>query len=392
LADQPWHELPSSVVAVLRPALDDVAREMMEAVGTVPAYSRPLEGPFGEGIRAGVQEALRHFLAEIEAGGPVDRGDVYRSLGQGEMRAGRSLESLLSAYRIGARVAWRRFAALGVEAGLDPDILYLLAESIFAYIDVLSAESAEGHALEQSAVAGEAQLRRRRLVRMLVRESPADPDALEAAAADAGWGLPRHLAVVAISGDQREAAASRLPAGTIREAIGEVICALVADPDGPGQRAAIERAILGVEARAGLGTTVDWTQARVSFARAQAALELTTGERTFVAARENAGQLLLRSDPRLAAELAADRLAPLAQLSPGSRERLTETLRVWLAEQGRLGAVAQRLGIHPQTARYRVGRLRDLLGHALDEPDSRFWLEVALRVADADTPPVPETD
>jgi PucR C-terminal helix-turn-helix domain len=392
LADQPWHELPSSVVAVLRPALDDVAREMMEAVGTVPAYARPLEGPFGEGIRAGVQEALRHFLAEIEAGGPVDRGDVYRSLGQGEMRAGRSLESLLSAYRIGARVAWRRFAALGVAAGLDPDILYLLAESIFAYIDVLSAESAEGHALEQSAVAGEAQLRRRRLVRMLVRDSPADPDALEAAAADAGWGLPRHLAVVAISGERREAAASRLPAGTIREAIGELICALVADPDGPGQRAAIERAILGLDARAGLGTTVDWTQARVSFARAQAALELTTGDRPFVAARENAGQLLLRSDQRLAAELAADRLAPLARLSPGSRERLTETLRVWLAEQGRLGAVAQRLGIHPQTARYRVGRLRDLLGYALDDPDSRFWLEVALRVADAEHPPGEDAD
>lgn len=392
MADQPWHELPSSVVAVLRPALDDVAREIVEAVGTVPAYARPLEGPFGEGIRAGVQEALRHFLAEIEAGGPVDRGDVYRALGQGEMRAGRSLESLLSAYRVGARVAWRRFAALGVGAGLDPDILYLLAESIFAYIDVLSAESAEGHALEQSAAAGEAQLRRRRLVRMLVRESPADPDALEAAAADAGWGLPRQLAVVAISGDQREAAASRLPAGTIREAIGELICALVADPDGPGQRAAIERAVVGVDARAGLGTTVDWTQARVSFARAQAALELATGDRTFVAARENAGQLLLRSDPRLAAELAADRLAPLAQLSPGSRRRLTETLRVWLAEQGRLGAVAQRLAIHPQTARYRLGRLRDLLGDSLDDPDARFWLEVALRVADAEGRGVGDTD
>jgi hypothetical protein len=383
LADQPWHELPSRVVDVLRPALDDVAREMMEAVRTVPAYARPLEGPFGEGIRAGVQEALRHFLAEVEAAGPVDRRDVYRALGQGEMRAGRSLESLLSAYRIGARVAWRRFAALGVQAGLDPDVLYLLAESIFAYIDLLSAESAEGHALEQSAAAGEAQLRRRRLVRMLVRESPADPDALEAAAADAGWGLPRHLAVVAISGEQREAAASRLPAGTIREAIGELVCALVPDPDGPGQRAAIERAVMGVDARVGLGTTVDWTQARVSFARAQAALELAAGDRPFIAARENAGLLLLRSDPRLAAELAADRLAPLAQLSPGSRLRLTETLRVWLAEQGRLGAVAQRLAIHPQTARYRLGRLRDLLGHSLDDPESRFWLEVALRVADA---------
>jgi PucR C-terminal helix-turn-helix domain len=384
IAEQPWHELPPGVVAVLRPALDDVGREMIEAVGAVPAYSRPLEGPFGDGIRAGVQQALLHLLAEIEAGGPVDRLDVYRALGQGEMRAGRSLESLLSAYRIGARVAWRRFAALGVEAGLEPDTLYLLAESIFAYIDVLSAESAEGYALEQSAAAGESQLRRRRLVRMLVRESPADPDAVQAAAADAEWGLPRHLAVVAISGEQREAAASRLPAGTIREAIGDVICALVADPDGPGQRVAIERAIVGVGARAGLGTTVDWTQARISFERAQAALELAGDGEPFVAARDQSGELLLRSDPRLAAELAADRLAPLAQLSPGSSRRLTETLRVWLAEQGRLGAVARRLAIHPQTARYRLGRLRELFGGALEDPDARFWLEVALRVGDGD--------
>ncbi|HYZ82458.1 MAG TPA: hypothetical protein VE571_14370, partial [Solirubrobacteraceae bacterium] len=210
MADQPWHELPPEIVDVLLPALDDVAHEMMEAVATIPAYARPLDGPFGEGVRAGVQEALRHLLAEIEAGGPVDRRDVYRALGQGEMRSGRSLESLLSAYRIGARVAWRRFAALGVESGLAPDTLYLLAESIFAYIEVLSAESAEGYALEQSAAAGEAQLRRRRLVRMLVRETPAEPEAVERAAADAGWPLPRSLAVVALSGPQREVAASRL--------------------------------------------------------------------------------------------------------------------------------------------------------------------------------------
>ena len=106
------------------------------------------------------------------------------------MRSGRSLDSLLSAYRVGARVAWRRFAAVGVEAGLEPDTLYLLAESLFAYIDVLSAESAEGHALEQSAVAGEAELRRRRLVRLLVREPPAEARAVRAAANEAGWQLP----------------------------------------------------------------------------------------------------------------------------------------------------------------------------------------------------------
>src|ERR1700735_4566827 len=166
MPDQPWHELPAEIAHVLRPALNDVATEMMDAVRTVPAYGRPLVGPFGDGIRAGVQEALRHFLDEIEAGAPVARPDVYVALGRGEMRAGRSLDSLLSAYRVGARVAWRRFAAAGTDAGLEPETLYLLAESIFAYIDVLSAESVEGYALEQSAAASEAELSRRRVRRV----------------------------------------------------------------------------------------------------------------------------------------------------------------------------------------------------------------------------------
>ncbi len=380
MPDQPWHELPGEIVGVLRPVLGDVADEMIEAVRTVPAYARPLDGPFGAGIRAGVQEALRHFLAEIEAGGPVVRADVYTGLGRGEMRAGRSLDSLLSAYRVGARVAWRRFAAAGVAAGLEPETLYLLAESIFAYIDVLSAESAEGHALEQSAAASEAELRRRRLVRLLVREPAADPGAVEAAAREAAWPLPRTLAAVAIRGVGREAAVSRLPPDAISEAIGELTCAIVPDPDGPGRRAEIERSIIGIGASAGLGTTVDWSQASVSFARARAALELAGLEPAMIVARENAGHLLLASDPRLAEELASDLLAPLAGLSPGSRDRLTKTLRVWLAEQGRLGPVADRLGIHPQTARYRLGRLRELFGATLAEPDGRFWLELALRI------------
>jgi DNA-binding PucR family transcriptional regulator len=56
---------------------------------------------------------------------------------------------------------------------------------------------------------------------------------------------------------------------------------------------------------------------------------------------------------------------------------------VWLAEQGRLGQVARRLNIHPQTARYRIARLRELFGPELDDPDGRFWLELALRLGEA---------
>jgi hypothetical protein len=382
MADQPWHELPAEIAHVLRPVLGDAATEMMDAVRTVPAYARPLVGPFGEGIRAGVQQALRHFLDEIEAGATVARPDVYAALGRGEMRAGRSLDALLSAYRVGARVAWRRFAAAGAEAGLKPETLYLLAESIFAYIDVLSSESVEGYALEQSAAASEAELRRRRLVRLLMREPPHDAGLIETTASDAGWRLPRQLAVLAVGGPQPSAVAHELPPDAIAETIGELLCALIPDPDGPGRRGSIERAVADAGVVAGLGTTVQWPEAALSFARARAALELADAEHPLIVAWERAGELLLRSDRRLAADLAADRLAPLAELPAGSRARLTETLRVWLEEQGRLGPTAERLAVHPQTARYRIGRLRELFGTTLEDPDERFWLELALRTGD----------
>jgi hypothetical protein len=376
----PWHGLPPEIVPVLRPLLADVADEIIAAVRTVPAYARPLEGPLGEGIRLGVREALRHFLAEIEQGGPVPRPEVYRELGRGEMRAGRSLEALLSAYRLGARVAWRRFAAAGETAGLEPAVLYALAEAIFAYIDVLSAESAEGHALERTAAAGEAELRRRRLVRLLVREPAVDPEAVQAAADDARWPLPRSLAVLAISG-RGERLAAALPADAIWEVVGETTCVVVPDPDGPGRRAELERALQRLGVEAALGTTVEWPAAALSLARAQATLALTprlTGG--LRAAREEAGRLLLAGDGSLASEFAADRLAPLDGLSPRARERLEQTLRAWLDQQGRLGQVARALDVHPQTARYRIGRLRELFGDALDDPEQRFWLSMALRV------------
>ncbi len=379
MADQPWHELPPKVAEVLRPVLADTADEMIDAVRSVPAYARPLDGEFGVGLRTGVEAALSHFLAEIEAGGVVERADVYVALGRGEMRAGRSLESLLSAYRVGARVAWRRFAVTGAAARLEPATMYLLAESIFAYIDMLSAESADGHALEQSAAASEAELRRRRLVRLLVRDPPVDPALVEAAADDARWPLPRTLAAVVIGGDRRDTA-RHLPEGTIAETLGELTVAIVPDPDGPGRRTLIEHAVIRSGASAGLGTTVDWTEASVSFVRARGALSLVSGGPSLAVAQDRAGELLLRSEPGLAEELARSRLAPLAGLSPGASARLTETLTAWLAEQGRLGRVAARLSVHPQTARYRITRLRELFGAALEDPDERFWLELALRV------------
>ncbi len=375
---------------MVRPLLPELVDEIIAAVGTVPAYQRPLEGEFGVGVRVGVEEALSHLVLEIEAAGPVPRSDVYHRLGRGEMRAGRSLDALLSAYRLGARVTWRRVAEACAAQGLEPGTLYLLAESIFAYIDVLSAESAEGYALEQTQLAGEVELARRRLVYLLVRDPAPDPEAVQVAAREAGWELPRTLAAVAI----QLAAGSRprtlaLPPGALSETVGDVLCAILPDPDAPGRRAQLERAIGQAGLRAGLGTTVAWGDAALSFVRARAALALASASpellaapgAALISARDHAGRLLLAADRLLAAEFAATQLAPLAALSPRSSARLRATLAAWLDEQGRLGPAAARLGVHPQTARYRIARLRELFGGAMDDPEQRFWLALALRVS-----------
>jgi len=384
-AARPWHELPAEAAGALRPELTDVAREIIAAIREeVPGYARPLDGPFGRGLVAGVEEALRQFLDGIEAGGSVPRSRVYVDLGRGEQRAGRSLDALLSAYRVGARVAWRRFSAAGVAAGLEPEVLYALAESIFAYIDELSAKSAEGFALEQSAAVGERRAQRQRLARLLVRDPPADPMSVEEAARAAGWRLPERLAALALAEGDRARVLPRLPGDAIAETVGEVVCALVPDPDRRDRRARLVQAA-GAR-RVAMGPVVGWSEAALSFARARALLDLAADDvvsaHGLIDAREHAAALLLRSDRRLAAELAHDRLAALDALPAGPRARLTATLAAWLAEQGRLQAVAERLHVHPQTVRYRLAQLRELLGDALEDPDGRFELELALRVSE----------
>ena len=89
----------------------------------------------------------------------VSRTFVRATRERVEAELGRSLESLLSAYRYGARVTLRAISRTVDVSELAPDVILALGESLFAYIDELSAASAQGYALEQSERAGEHQRR-----------------------------------------------------------------------------------------------------------------------------------------------------------------------------------------------------------------------------------------
>jgi hypothetical protein len=225
-----------------------------------------------------------------------------------------------------------------------------------------------------------------------VQQPPAAAAAIEAAASEAGWALPRTLAALAVeaedgdgggAGDeQADRLAVRLGPDTLVARVPPVVAALIPDPAAPGRRRELEAALR--ERPAALGPAVRWPDAAVSFARAREVLRLA-GEG---AIREDGGlllaehhnlSLLLGADRRLARDVADQALAPLEGETELSRDRLRTTLDAWLRHRGRTEAVARALHVHPQTVRYRLARLRELFGARLDDPDGRFELELALR-------------
>jgi hypothetical protein len=383
---EPWRALPAEVAELIEPELDATTDEILATIAReVPDYARPLEGSFGRGVRTGVTEALRQFVDLIRSpsGARGPGREVYVALGAGELREGRTLDALQSAYRVGARVAWRRLAAAARRAGVEPDVLSLLAESIFAYIEELSADSVEGYAEARSRLEGERRRRRRELVTLLLRDPPPDEAGLRAAADTVGWRLPRTAAALACQEERLGRLAARLPADALAAPMDGIGCAIVPDPDGPGRRGEIEMAIDGAKARAALGPTgplgalgTSWSLARATLRAVESgAIEAPRLVRVDDALTE----LLLFENGALVERIAARRLAALEALTPKARRRMEETALAYVQQQGNAAAMARTLGLHAQTARYRLARLRELLGDALDDPGARFELELALR-------------
>jgi hypothetical protein len=367
--------------------LDAITDDILATIAReVPEYARPLEGSFGHGVRTGVTEALSQFVELIRSpSGARGQGrEVYIALGRGELRQGRTLDALQSAYRVGARVAWRRAADAARRAGVDAEVLSLLAESIFAYIEELSADSVEGYAEARSRLEGERRRRQRELIVLLMRDPPAEDADLRAAAAAVGWRIPRAAAAIACAEDELERIARRLPADALATILEGEGCAVVPDPDGPGRAAEVAHALAGRGAALGPAMPVgelgaSWSLARAARRGAEAGALAAAGNGDAVRADDVLVDLLLFESRALVDRIVARRLSALDELTPKGRARMAETALAYVREGGNAAAMARALDLHPQTVRYRLARLRDLLGDQLDDPDARLELELALR-------------
>lgn len=421
-SDPPWLSLPTEVSDLIRPRVGDIVEAIIEGIPRdVPVYAMPMEGRFGEGVRRGVSIALGRFLDLPGTRLPALSDDgkwVYEGLGRGEVRSGRSLESLLAAYRYGARVVFRAISRTVDVSRMPPEVLLSLGESLFAYIDELSAASAQGYAHEQSERAGEQQRLRGELLETLLR-GDATEAAVARSAAGIGWVLPETVAVAIVPFPHVEGLRAALgPDVLVAERGTDVV--VVAPLATSSNRALLHRALRGRHAI--VGPARPWVEAAESLQLATSAsahgLATTASSATLLSPEvagpqgaskpspaatssksaedaagaqsgartdgplwvdEHLADLVVHAEPLATADLARRRLAPFESLRPAVRARLAETLLAWLRHQGQRAPIADELFVHSQTVGYRVAQLRELLGDDLDDPQARFELELVLR-------------
>ena len=385
---------PPAVVTAMQAELPAVAEHTVGSIVVeVPSYADAFAGEMGRAISSAVELALGGFLDLATARGGVDPSrpigpaleGAYR-LGRGEARSGRSMDALLAAYRVGARVSWRHMSDTAVAAGLDAGSLARFAELVFAYIDQLSASSVAGHTDELETTGRVRRHLRERLGALLLAGRPVHD--LTAAAERADWVPPRTLTAVLLPEVRARGALALLDVRTLQvtddlsglDPSAELTVLLVPDA-GEGARATLLRALDGRSAV--VGPPRPWASVASSHARAVRALRLgltATGSAP-LDTEQRLPDLVLRSDEEALADLRAAALAPLAGLSPGSREKLVATLRSWLLHHGRRDQVAADLFVHPQTVRYRMGQLRELYGDRLEDPQTVLQLTLALGAA-----------
>ncbi|WP_232376611.1 helix-turn-helix domain-containing protein [Amycolatopsis aidingensis] len=379
-----WSLLPRELADVFRPSVSKVADEvLLEIQISVPEYAGPLEGRFGRTITAGVRQALLAFLDRIgdPAAPQPDRRQVFQRLGQHEAQQGRSLDVLQTAYRVGARVAWRRMSEIGTQAGIRATTLCLLAEAIFAYIDELSALSIEGYAAAQERAVGTLERRRRKLLDAVLGRQGAGAQPITELARAARWEIPERIVTVAVEPwtGQDDPPAPPFGHDVLMEFEGSAPVLVLAEPRDGGRRLAHG---LG-NRRAAVGPTVSLEETTRSLEWARRALRLVQSgvlpDVQLTWCERHLCTLWLLQDPFLVRELMQRTLAPLEQLKDKQYRRLSGTLLAWLETRGNVREVARSLAIHPQTVRARVQELQALFGAKLDDPQARFELVLALR-------------
>ncbi|MEU9187419.1 helix-turn-helix domain-containing protein [Streptomyces sp. NPDC048484] len=367
LSRRPWHELPPGLAPLLRARLPELTTEMVQAIRReVRGYRHPLGSAVAQDLAEAVRLAATQFTELVEEPDGPQQHYVprFRRLGRLEYLNGRGMDGLQAAYRIGARVACRRYVDVARNAAFSGEIAVPLSEAVLTHIHALAEESVTGFE-EARAGAADEMPRTRRLLAARLLERHRDPlaEPLPDLARRAAWPLPERVRCAVLDSC---ADITMVDEEVLRVSRGGELH-LVAPDDG------LLSPLQGSDAAVGPSVALD--EAWVSLHCARLGRRLGR-----LRAENHLAELHLLHGSPIGALLSDQILDPLRALPPGKAERLTDTLEALLSSGGRTAPeVAAALGIHPQTARNRLRQLAALYGEKLGDPVFRFDAQLALR-------------
>lgn len=369
--------------AASRPLRARIVKDIIREVRLgVPDYAQPLDSPIGQIVVQSVEWSVRG-VADVIGNPDADRSDWeawFRHVGRLEYLSGRTMDTFQTAARIATRAGWRHVQAVGTTIGIPPSTLFAIADALFQYADEISAVAIAGYNQARDEAGSNLAERRQQLLQMIIADPPIAAEAIAAHAEECDWPLPERVAVVLVErvDEAGQLRASELGGSILTDLHSGEPCLVVADPI---EQDRLDRALSGQTAA--LGPTVPIRDAARSLGCARRGLALVKrgvlpGGRV-IRCSDHLPTLAMHADAFVLEQLVQHALGPFAELNGRQRDRLTETLREWLATQGGISEVAERLDVHAQTVRYRMNQIHELLGDRLDDPDERLMLDIALR-------------
>ncbi|MCI4065140.1 helix-turn-helix domain-containing protein [Micromonospora sp. R77] len=355
----------------------------------IPAYAALSPGQLDE-VRAIASWGTGRVLDLWVAGGELSPDDLRRFRGIGAARAldGRPLPAVLRAYRLAGQEVTSRVEQIGADRLAVADMMDL-ARLWMACIDALSEAIYEGYATATARVSGDRAHALGDLVDDLLVGRQVTRTGLADRARELGVTLTDRLTMVLLC-----------PADPHTEVTLEALDAFLPAPPAA--------ATIPLRVRDGLGIALLATGQQLDTAglarRRWRGCRLADLTVTQLPSRFRLGANLLRHAPTRAfrpdrpllaeadahvvglltrhADADPQRLAALVLggAQAGGLTHLTEGLDAYLAT-GSASRAAELLGVHPQTMRYRLRRLRDLTGRDARDAWDRLVLEAALLVA-----------
>jgi len=404
--------LPQGLIDELERRHAGMARHMARAVVTLVRWDASTGlPPQRDAIVRACEAGLDLFLATAREARPATQEELRRvaQLGILQARSSQSVEPILAAYRMAARVAWDEILrAWRGHPEATPEALMLVANYVFAALDQVAAEVTKTylHAREQHMHRGTRA--HARLFHALISDNFDSELELQrqALALNTPLAAGGYVAIVCklVVGNRdgerggqalaEVTAALDIPRGALvhatdpstlvilwpAESLSDVELAkqfLVRLQEEAGQRSGTLRA----RVRAGVGSYHPGLHGiSRSFLEAQQAIEAGRKLRPDALVHghdEVIPHLVLAQNPRLAERFVNHSLGRLLDPKVRNRGQLLETLDAYLAK-GSVKGAATALGLHRHTVLYRLEKLRELLGGDLDAPATRLRLQLAL--------------